>query len=158
MWITCARHFFIINQGISPSMMNTFTEKKVIKILFVDNDVDFLKSAKQCLEIHGNYKIMCAFSVSQALEIVNKNEIDIIISDMNMPITDGLEFLKILRKNKNDIPFIVFTATEDKQKPFEAFRLGASGFIGKTGKPQTIFSTLNRCIQKSINHVTANVL
>ncbi|MDG6223516.1 MAG: response regulator [Candidatus Bathyarchaeota archaeon] len=139
-------------------MINTFKEKKYIKILFVDNDVDFLKSAQQCLELHGNYEITCAFSVAQALEIVTKKEIDIIISDMNMPITDGIEFLKTLRKNNNNIPFIVFTATEDKQKPIEAFSSGANGFIGKTGNPEIIFSTLNRCIEKSLQATTTGVV
>jgi len=139
-------------------MINTFTEEKYIKILFVDNDVDFLKSAKQCMQIHGNYEITCAFSVAQALEIVSKQDVDLIISDMNMPITDGLEFLKTLRKNNNNVPFIVFTATEDKQKPVEAFRLGANGFIGKTGNPQIIFSTLKKCIDKTLQATTAKVM
>ena len=132
-------------------MINSFTNKKHIKILFVDDDAEFLKSAKQCLNLHGNYDITCAFSVPQALEIFATKEIDVIICDVRMPITDGLEFLKTLRQNNNNTPFILFTVTEDAQDALKAFSLGADGFIRKTGDPQTTYSTLKRCIEKLVN-------
>ncbi len=132
-------------------MIKSFTDKKHIKILFVDDDVEFVNSAKQCLKLHGNYEITCAFSVAEALKILPKKEIDVIVSDVRMPITDGLEFLKTLRQNNNNTPFILFTVSEDKQEALNAFSLGANGFIGKTGDPQTTYSTLKRCIEKSVN-------
>jgi len=131
-------------------MIITFTDKKHIKILFVDNDVEFAKSAKQCLKLHGNYEITCVFSVAKALGILTKNKFDVILSDLHMPVTDGLEFLKILRENNNNIPFILFTVTEDRQKALKAFDLGANGFIGKTGDPQITYSILKRCIEKAV--------
>ena len=139
-------------------MIKSFTDKKHIKVLFVDDDVEFVKSAKQCLNMHGNYEITCAFSVAEALEILPKKEIDVIISDVRMPITDGLEFLKRLRQNNNNTPFILFTASEDKQEALKAFSLGANGFIGKTGDPQTTYSTLKRCIEKSVNTPSEKVI
>lgn len=132
-------------------MIETFTDKKHIKILFVDDDVEFVKSAKQCLKLHGNYEITCAFSVAKALELLTKNKFDAIISDLHMPIIDGLEFLKTIRENNDKTPFILFTVTEDKQKALKAFDLGADGFIGKTGDPQTVYSILKRCIEKAVN-------
>lgn len=131
-------------------MMETFTDKKHIKILFVDDDAEFVKSAKQCLKLHGNYEITCAFSVAEALEMLPKKEIDVIISDIHMPVTDGLEFLETLRQNNIKTPVILFTVTEDKQKALKAFRLGAKGFIGKSGNPQITYSKLNQCIEKAV--------
>jgi CheY-like chemotaxis protein len=124
--------------------------KKHVKVLFVDNDVDFLKSAQQCLEFHGNYDVDSAFSVAEALEKITKEEIDVIICDIHMPVIDGLQFLKALREKNNNIPFIVFTITQDKEKALRAFNLGANGFVGKLGDPETVFSTLQRCIDKAI--------
>ena len=69
-----------------------------------------------------------------------------------MPTTDGFEFLKSLRDSGNDVPFIVFTVTEDKETALKAFRLGANGFVGKYGKPQVIFSTLMKRINDVINN------
>ena len=139
-------------------MISPFTDKKHIKILFVDNDPEFLKSAKLCLKLHGDYEITCAFSATEALEILPKKEIDVIISDIHMPIVDGLEFLRILRERNNNTPFILFTVTEDKQKALKAFSLGACGFIGKGGDPQVTYSTLKRCIEKSMKLVSDEVV
>jgi CheY-like chemotaxis protein len=139
-------------------MQETFTDKKHIKILFVDDDAEFVKSAKQCLKLHGNYEVTCVFSVAEALETLPKKEIDVIISDIHMPVTDGLEFLRILRQNKDNTPFIVFTVTEDKQKALKAFQLGANGFIGKTGDPQIIYSKLKHYIEKAVNTPTEKMM
>ena len=133
--------------------MQIANRKKHIKVLFVDNDIGFLKSAKQCLELHGNYDIDSAFSVDEALEKVSKKETDVIICDIQMPIKDGLHFLKALRERNNITPFIVFTVTKDTKKALRAFTLGANGFVGKSGDPETVFSTLHRCINKAITSV-----
>jgi DNA-binding NarL/FixJ family response regulator len=66
-----------------------------------------------------------------------------------MPVIDGLQFLKTLREQNNNIPFIVFTITQDKEKALRAFNLGANGFVGKSGDPEIVFSTLRRCIDKA---------
>ncbi len=84
---------------------------------------------------------------------MTKNNPDAIVCDIQMPITDGFEFLKTLRENGNNVPFIVFTVTEDKQKALKAFNLGANGFVGKSGDPETVFFTLQRCITKSVNRI-----
>ena len=131
--------------------MQTSNKKEQTKVLLVDDDVEFLKSAKQCLKMQGNFDIESASSVNEALEKMTNNNPDAIVCDMQMPITDGFEFLKTLRENGNNVPFIVFTVTEDKQKALKAFNLGANGFVGKSGDPETVFSTLQRCIEKSIN-------
>ncbi len=133
--------------------MQTSKKKEQTKVLLVDDDVEFLKSAKQCLKLQGNFDIESASSVNEALEKMTKNNPDAIVCDIQMPITDGLEFLKTLRENGNNVPFIVFTVTEDKQKALKAFNLGANGFVGKSGDPETVFSTLQRCIEKSANSV-----
>jgi len=130
--------------------MQTSNKKEQTKVLFVDDDAEFLKSAKHCLKLKGNFDIESAFSVDEALEKMTKNKPDAIVCDIKMPVTDGFEFLKTLRENGNTIPFIVFTVTEDKETALKAFTLGANGFVGKYGDPEVVFSTLQRCIEKSV--------
>src|SRR4030042_551522 len=125
------------------------SKKEQTKVLFVDDDVDFMKSAKQCLQLQGNYKIETAFSVDEALDKMTEKPTDVIVCDIQMPVTDGFKFLKTLRENGNNIPFIVFTVTENKETALKAFSLGANGFVGKYGDPEIVFSTLQRCIEKS---------
>ena len=132
-------------------MTQASNKKEPIQVLFVDDDKEFLKSAKQCLELKGNFNIETALSVDEALEKMKKNKPDAIICDIRMPLKDGFEFLKALRESDNNIPFIVFTVAEDKETALRAFKLGANGFVGKSGDPEVVFSTLQRCIEKSVN-------
>jgi DNA-binding NtrC family response regulator len=131
--------------------MQASNKKEQIKILFVDDDEEFLKGAKQCLNLQGNFGIESASSVDEALEKMKKKKPDAIICDIQMPITDGFEFLKALRESDNKVPFIVFTVTEDKETALKAFKLGANAFVGKSGDPEAVFSTLQRCIKKSVH-------
>ena len=129
-------------------MINTFTDEKIIKILFVDDDANFLKSAKQCLKSLGAFDIESASSADEAFEKITKKKPDAIVCDIKMPGTNGLEFLKALRESGNNTPFIVFTVTKDKETALKAFNAGANGFVGKSGDPEVVFSTLKRCIEK----------
>ena len=131
--------------------MQGSNKKEQIKVLFVDDDKEFLKSAKQCLNLQGNFDIEAAFSVDEAMEKMKKKKPDAIICDIQMPLTDGFEFLKALRDSEYNVPFIVFTVTEDKETALKAFKLGANAFVGKSGDPEAVFSTLQRCIEKSVN-------
>jgi DNA-binding NarL/FixJ family response regulator len=124
--------------------------KEPIKILFVDDDEAFLKSAKQILTLHGTFEIQPSYSVAEALEKMKQTKTDVIVCDIQMPEKDGFEFLKMLRKENNRTPFIVFTVTDDKETALKAFSLGANGFVGKYGDPKTVFETLQRCIEKSV--------
>jgi CheY-like chemotaxis protein len=109
-----------------------------------------MKSAKQCLQLQGNYNIETAFSADEALDKMTQKETDVIVCDIQMPVTDGFKFLKTLRESGNKVPFIVFTVTENKETALKAFSLGANGFVGKYGNPEVVFSTLQRCIEKSV--------
>jgi DNA-binding NtrC family response regulator len=132
--------------------MNSGSNKKEqIDVLFVDDDKEFLKSAKQCLKLQGNFNVETALSVDEALEKMRQKKPDAIICDIQMPLADGFEFLKTLRDSEYDFPFIVFTVTEDKETALKAFKLGANAFVGKSGDPEAVFSTLQKCVEKSIS-------
>ncbi|MCJ7423866.1 response regulator, partial [Candidatus Bathyarchaeota archaeon] len=80
------------------------TEKKLIRVLHVDDELGLLKVAKQCLELQGPFHVDTACSVEEALNKLKEQEYDAVVSDYQMPGKDGLEFLEMLRKNGNTIP------------------------------------------------------
>jgi CheY-like chemotaxis protein len=121
-----------------------------IRVLFVDDDKELSKSANECLNLIGEYKINLVTSADEASKKLAKGEYDAIVCDINMPLISGLDFLKLLRDSGNTIPFIVFTVTEDKETVLRAFSLGANGFVGKYGDPKVVFSTLKKCIDEAV--------
>ena len=125
--------------------------KKPVKILFIDHDVEFLKSAIPCLKLKGNYDVETASALDEALEKIERTQPDVIICDIPLPSENGLELLKALGEIRNLIPFIVFTLTAEKENAIKAYEWGASGFVGKFGHPEEIFSTLRKCIEEAVN-------
>lgn len=146
----CVRQCFIASRVHLYVMMQGSNKREPIHVLLVDDDKAFLKSAKQSLNLQGNFNVETAISVDEALEKMRNKRPDAIICDIQMPLADGFEFLKALRDKEYDVPFIVFTVTEDKETALKAFKLGANAFVGKSGDPEVVFSTLQRCVEKSV--------
>jgi len=104
-----------------------------INLLLVDDELDFLEQAKSILkEKDDRFVIETSTSVEEALDIIENENIDAVVSDYRMPEKDGIEFLRILRKEKeNKIPFILFTGRGWEEVAMNALNLGADKYIWK---------------------------
>jgi DNA-binding NtrC family response regulator len=85
-------------------------EKKTIRVLHVDDDASLLEISKlMLLDLDKSFEIDHASSVDEGLSKLTSGCYDVVVSDYDMPLKNGLEFLQELRKQKNQIPFILFT-------------------------------------------------
>jgi PAS domain S-box-containing protein len=142
-----------VTESISESSAATLSDlimKKPTKVLQVDDDLSFLKVAKQCLEEQGKFQVETASSVDEAIERMKKEDFDAIVSDFKMPRKDGLEFLKELRKKGNGIPFIIFTGKGREEVAIKALNLGADGYFTKLGEPETVYGELKHGIGEAV--------
>jgi PAS domain S-box-containing protein len=124
-----------------------FTEKNTIRVLLVDDDSGFLRIAKECLETQGGFQAETAGRVEEAKEKLRRERYDVIVSDYQMPEKDGLEFLRELREEGNDIPFIIFTGKGTEELAVEALNLCADGYFNKSGCPETVYCELAQSIR-----------
>jgi len=124
------------------SAMKASTKVDVIQALHVDDDTGFLKVAKQCLELHGNFVVETASSVDVAKGKMKMKAYDVIVSDYMMPGKDGLQFFKELRQKGDKIPFIIFTGKGREELAIKALNLGADGYFNKLGEPETVYGEL----------------
>jgi PAS domain S-box-containing protein len=123
-------------------------EKKLIRVLHVDDELGLLKVAKQCLELQGAFHVDTANSVEEALNKLKEKEYDAVVSDYQMPGKDGLEFLEMLRKNGNTIPFIMLTGKGREETAIKALSLGADRYLNKTGDSETVYCELGDAIRQ----------
>ena len=112
--------------------MNDKTEPtKQAKLLCVDDEKNILVSLKRLFRKDG-YEMFLAESGAEGLEILKKEPIDIIISDMRMPNMDGAEFLSLAKKIRRNIPSILLTGFSDQESTIRAINEGEiSAYVGK---------------------------
>lgn len=114
-----------------------------LRILLVDDDRAIRLFYKTLLEKSG-HTVMLAGNGREALEIVNVNPPQLIISDWMMPEMDGIEFCRALRKNSDWHKIYVFivTAQESTEKLIEAFEAGANDYLVKPVNPKVLAARL----------------
>ena len=120
-----------------------------MKILIVDDKKEDLYLLETMLKGRG-YEVVSAINGSEALEILYTEDIDMIISDILMPVMDGLQLCRRvkLEDELRDITFIFYTATYIDEKDEElALKMGADKFIRKPLEPDVFMETLQRVIR-----------
>ncbi|MDD3732190.1 MAG: response regulator [candidate division Zixibacteria bacterium] len=107
--------------------------KNTITIMVVDDELMMRNLLEKILQRDG-YKVVTAENVQKALEILNRDKIDIVISDMKMPEMNGFDLLKIVKKEYPHIGMIMMTAYGDTYTVKDALLLGADEYITKPFK------------------------
>lgn len=100
-------------------------------VLIVDDSATMLLSLKTSLEMHG-FKVEQASNGKQALDKVKSGvKPDLIITDINMPEIDGLEFIRNVRPILRFTPILILTTESEQTKREQAKKLGATGWLVK---------------------------
>lgn len=114
------------------------------KILYVDDARSLRKLVDQVLQEH--YELTFAENGLEGLQAVEKQKFDVILSDINMPVMTGLEFLEKLRQHPNGkyTPTLMLTTEASEEMKAEGKRLGATGWIVKPFNPTKLISAIER--------------
>lgn len=118
-----------------------------VKILIVEDDEEFRQYQKQKFE--HKYHIQTAANGEQALKMVNTSPPDLIISDVKMPIMNGLQLCMNIKSNvaTSHIPFILLTGLESKENIQQGFESGADDYIVKLFDFEILASKINNFLQ-----------
>ncbi len=109
-----------------------------IRVLFVDDEADFLEPVAFWLQSKG-YQVLTAHNGQEALDAIKRDKPDIAFFDINMPQMNGLEALRRLRAEKYELPVIMLTGRYQDGKAFaEANKWGISGFFPKQSNLQEL--------------------
>ena len=115
-------------------------------LLIVDDE----PGARQSLEVilEDDFHVLTAENGQEALQIIQKEPVDLVLLDVHMPEMDGLEILRRIKKQDEEIDVIMVSALNLARKAVDAMKLGAYDYITKPYEPEDILSTVARVISK----------
>ena len=125
---------------------------KNMKILVVDDFSTMRRIVKNILRQLNFVNIIESDDGSTALEVLQREKIDLVISDWNMPKMTGLELLKVLKADDalKHIPFLMVTAEAQQENIIEAVKSGVSNYIVKPYTAETLSQKINQIFSKQV--------
>lgn len=111
------------------------------KIMLIDDEQDILSLIAKRLNLLG-YETKEVLSGEEALEIIKNDKPDIIILDYMMPVLDGIETLKRIRKIDRNLPVIMMTAFPDKRSIKGSDELGVTAYVPKLSMFESLEKSL----------------
>lgn len=128
---------------------NAETSKQQTILIVEDND-DLLSLMKSLLS--RQYNVHTAYNGNEGLEILeSKDKIDLIVCDIMMPVMDGVEMLRHIRKNPDysNIPVIMLTAKRNDMDRAEAYEAGADAYMTKPFNPSVLSARISNLLERT---------
>ncbi len=119
-----------------------------MKILIAEDDAMMMASIKYQLKKEG-YFVSTANNGREAMIAFEKENPDLVVTDIIMPHTSGLEFIGFIRASYTHVPVLVLSALDEEDTVIEAFNLGADDFLTKPVKPGELSVRVKRLLKKA---------
>ncbi|MFK7826982.1 MAG: response regulator [Oligoflexales bacterium] len=113
-------------------------------VLIVDDEKEILEMVEMMLI--DEHQCFQSDSVEDALKIIAKNKIDVVLTDLNMPNKGGADLLKVIKKDHSDIPVIVMTGFASKESAMKIANLGAHEIVEKPLNPGSLKLSIKRAL------------
>ncbi len=115
-------------------------------ILIVDDEPNYLVILSELLRDEG-FEVFTASGGAQGLALVQDVDLDMVITDMQMPGMDGLQLLQAIKKINKDLPVVMITAFAEVDKAVAAMQAGAFNYLSKPFSNDELIVTLNKAVQ-----------
>jgi two-component system chemotaxis response regulator CheY len=128
-------------------------------ILIVDDSGSMRKVIKKVLTLSGFKMGECleACNGQEALDLLEGHWVDLILSDIHMPVMDGFGLLRALRQKEGwaDLPVVLVTTESNEDRIKEAMSLGARGYVRKPFRPEEIRAYLQQIMGETDGYQVA---
>ncbi|MBD8027744.1 response regulator transcription factor [Ureibacillus sp. Re31] len=119
-----------------------------IKILLVEDQTIVRNGLKMIIEQDEKYEIVGEASNGlEALEIVGKKQVDLVLMDIRMPEMNGIEATKKIKDQYPHMKIIILTTFDDEEYAYETLKDGANGFLLKSSEPAKLLSSIQSVME-----------
>jgi DNA-binding response OmpR family regulator len=117
------------------------------RILAIDDEPHMLKLLERIVTEKTSYRITTTTNSLEVPKILEKNQYDLIITDLKMPGLDGIDLLRLIRENNRPEEVIIITAFGSLETAVEALSRGVFDYITKPFKKEQILFTMDRAMR-----------
>jgi DNA-binding response OmpR family regulator len=132
---------------MSIACYNKGGEEQMARILVVDDEKTIAKGIKFALE-KENYEVSVAYDGAEALRIFQEEKPDLIVLDLMLPVIDGFDVCRRIRK-KSDVPIIMLTARGEDIDKILGLELGADDYMTKPFNPRELVARVKAILRRS---------
>jgi DNA-binding NtrC family response regulator len=117
------------------------------RILVIDDEVDMLSLIRLILTEKTDYAITTTNNPLEVANLLNEKKFDVIVTDLKMPIMDGMDVVDAIRKQDALVPIIIITAYGSVESAEEAVKKGAFDYITKPFRQEQLLISLKRALE-----------
>jgi DNA-binding NtrC family response regulator len=117
------------------------------RILVVDDEPNMLRLLKTILMDKTGYEVVTTNNPLEVSKLLQEGQFDLVITDLKMPLVDGMDLIDIIKKIKAGLPIVIITAYGTIETAEEAIQKGAYDFITKPFRKETILITIKRALE-----------
>ena len=117
------------------------------RILVVDDEPNMLRLLKTILMDKTGYEVTTTNNPLEVSKLLQEDRYHVVITDLKMPLVDGMDLIEIIRKIDRTLPIIIITAYGTIETAEEAVQKGAYDFITKPFRKETILITIRRALE-----------
>jgi two-component system response regulator HydG len=114
-------------------------------ILIVDDD-ELVRDTLAALVRVSGHTVRCAATGNEALEIISREDVDVVLTDVTMPGVSGLDLCRYVAQHRPDVPVVMVTAHSDVETAIASLRVGAYDFILKPVTSEALRAALERAV------------
>ncbi len=118
-----------------------------MRVLTVDDSRTILAMLEHTLNKAG-FEVLQAEDGQKGLDVLAEEDVDVVITDINMPVMDGIEFIRNVRASgaNQSLPILILTTETSQEKRNEGRAAGGTGWIVKPFDPEKLISVINRVV------------
>jgi DNA-binding NtrC family response regulator len=117
------------------------------QILVVDDEPNMLRLLRTILMDKTGYEVTTTNNPLEVSKLLQEKPFDLVVSDLKMPLVDGMDLIDIIKKIDAKLPIIIITAYGTLETAEEAVQKGAYDFITKPFRKETILITIRRALE-----------
>ena len=123
------------------------TQTKTFRVVIIEDQRELREGLKILLDFTPDFRCVESFgSMEDALEIIEEETADLILTDIGLPQLNGIEGTRILREKFPELPIIVLTVHGEDDKIFQALCAGANGYLLKNTAPARIIEAIREVL------------